>query len=231
MAQVTSAHYDETSPVPRTRSALIGGGDRAERRHSPGYSRFVSMMKYLLPTLAGVLIIMVVAWPYLQSKDTLFRIGFAALKSGDKEDPAMLNPRYLSTDKGSQIFSVTADLAKNLLNGKAEVELETPNADIALKDGTWLAITAETGVFNREAKTLDLVGSVNMFHDSGYEFNTSKAQVDLSKGIAEGSKRIEGHGPFGSLSAEGFRIKDKGRTIEFTGKSRLVMFPGAGNGK
>ncbi len=224
---------DKPSPpaTPRVRSSLIGGGGDQDRRHSPGYSRFVSMMKYLLPALSGVLVIMVVAWPYLRSKDTMFRIGFAALKSGDKDDPAMLNPRFLSTDKGSQLFSITADLAKNLLNAKAEVELETPKADIALKDGTWLAVTAETGIFAREAKTLSLVGSVNIFHDSGYEFNTSKARIDLSKGIAEGTEPVEGHGPFGSLSAEGFRIKDKGRTIEFSGKSRLIMFPGAGNNK
>lgn len=208
------------------RSIFIGA--RTRRRHSPGYSRFVSMMKYLLPTLAAVLIAMVIVWPYLQSKDTLFRIGFAALKSEGGNGPAMINPRYLSTDKGSQLFSITADLAKNLLNSNAKVELEMPKADIALKDGTWLAITAKTGTFSRQAKILELTGAVNLFHDSGYEFNTSKARIDLSKGTAEGNKKIEGHGPFGSLTAEGFQIKDKGRIFEFIGKSKLIMFPGVG---
>ncbi|MEE8393295.1 MAG: LPS export ABC transporter periplasmic protein LptC [Rhodospirillales bacterium] len=201
---------------------------RATRRHSPGYSRFVSMMKYLLPMVAAVLVIMVVAWPYLSAKDTHFRIGFSSLKPGDREDPAMINPRYLTTDKSSQLFSITADLAKNLLNGNAEVELEMPKADIILEDGTWLVLTAETGIFGRESKTLDLLGDVNLFHDSGYEFNTSKVSVDLAKGIAEGNEQVKGQGPFGSLTAEGFRLKDKGKTIEFTGKSKLVMFPGVG---
>ena len=198
------------------------------RSHSPGYSRFVSMMKFLLPAVAALLVLLVIAWPYLQSQDSRFRIVFSALSSGQAEDPAMVNPRYVGTDKSDQTFSITADLAKNLLKGNSEVELEMPKADITLEDGSWLVLTAENGVYARDTKSLNLIGGVNLFHDSGYEFNTSKASIDLERGVAESLEPVEGQGPFGTLTAEGFRLLDKGKTIHFTGKAKMVIYPGLG---
>ena len=185
-------------------------------------------MKVVLPTVAGVLILLVGIWPYLQTQDSRFRIGFSALKARETANPSMMNARYVGTDEGNQPFSITADLAKNLLKNTSAVELEMPKADITLEDGSWLVLTAEAGLYGREAKTLGLIGAVNLFHDSGYEIRTAKADVDLARGIAEGDAPVEGHGPFGELKAEGFRLEDKGRVIVFTGRSRLVIHPELG---
>jgi len=47
----------------------------------------------------------------------------------------------------------------------------------------------------------------------------------MSKGSAEGDDPIEGHGPFGTIVAEGFRIENQGEVIVFTGKARLLLEP------
>lgn len=205
-----------------------GGESRVVPQRVVGYSRFVSLAKKLLPVVAILLMVLVVMWPHLQKKDERFRIGFAAIKEQESESPSMVNPRYLGTDDDAQPFSITADLAKNLMSGDSVIELEMPKADITLDDGTWLVLTAQTGLYNRGSQTLDLVGAVNLFHDSGYEFRTSRAYIDLNSGIATGTEPVEGQGPFGSLAADGFRLIDKGKTILFTGKARLEVFPGAG---
>lgn len=202
--------------------------DRDYRRHSKGYSRFVAWMKLILPAVAVLLVVLIMVWPQLQSKDGRFRIGFSSLKLNADGDPSMVNPRYLGSDKSSQTYSVTADLAKNLLSGDAAIELEMPKADIALEDGTWLVLTAETGVYSKDQGKLDLIGSVNMFHDSGYEFRTGKASVDLNKGTAISTMPVEGQGPFGTLKAQGFRLEKNNKVIYFTGKSSLTLYPGAG---
>lgn len=201
------------------------------RTRAPGskwYSRFVQMMKILLPVVAALLIILILLWPYLRSEDLRFRLSFAALTANRNEDPSMVNPRFLGIDKENKAYSITADLARNLAAGTSSVELEMPKADITLDDGTWLVLTAKTGIFRRAKKTLDLTGAVNLFHDSGYEFKTSKAVIDLQKGMASGSEAVRGHGPFSEIQGEGFRLFDKGKTIIFTGKSKLVIFPGLG---
>jgi len=199
---------------------------RARARQPKWYSRFVQMMKFLLPAVAVLLIVLILVWPYLKTEDIRFRISFAALTADQTEDPSMVNPRYLGIDKDNQSFSITADLARNLGQGSMSVELEMPKADITLEDGSWIVVTAENGVFKRTEKTLNLIGAVNLYHDSGYEFRTSKVHIDLDRGLADGDAPIQGQGPFGDLQAEGFRLIDKGRTIIFTGKSKLVLYPG-----
>ncbi len=193
------------------------------------YSGFVQVAKVMLPAAAVGLIALVILWPHLRTEDLRFRIGFAAIKSNVDGDPNLLNPRYVGTDEDNQPYAVTADIAKKLDGEGMDVRigLELPKADITLKDGTWLVLTAENGIYARRNKTLDLSGAVNLFHDSGYEFRTDKAQVDLARGVAEGDRPVRGQGPFGTLNAEGFRLLNKGRTIVFTGKSKMILKPGA----
>jgi lipopolysaccharide export system protein LptC len=42
---------------------------------------------------------------------------------------------------------------------------------------------------------------------------------------------IQGQGDFGLLSAQGFKLVDKGKIIYFTGKSKLTLHPGARKSK
>lgn len=217
---------DGLEAKPRARRD-IGFSASGPRRFTRWYSRFVGAMKVVLPLIALLLIGLVVLWPHLKTEDLKFRIGFAALNLTDSGDPAMINPRYVGIDKDDQPYAVTADLARRVSEDGGRVELEMPKADITLEDGTWMVLTAQTGLYDRDQKTLDLEGNVNLYHDAGYEFLTSAAKIDLVKSIAYGDQPVQGHGPFGELTAQGFRMTDKGETINFTGSSRLVLYPGA----
>lgn len=181
----------------------------------------------MLPTIAVLLIILIVAWPYLNVSDARFRLGFANMTVRVAEDPSMINPRYVGSDKDDQPYSVTADIARKLAENAENIELDAPKADILLEDQTWLVLSANRGVYERADESLDLIGNVILYHDSGYEFLTETAKIDLEKSAAEGHQPITGQGPFGNVQAEGFRLIDKGKTIFFTGKSKLVIYPGA----
>ncbi len=224
-----------SSQTEKNRSGLLrraaakakkGAGDVRIRRPA-GYSRYVSFMKFLLPAIALGLIVLIFLWPQINVTDHRFTINFKNVRTTNPEDPSMINARFVGTDKKDQPFSITADLAKNVILGSSTVELEMPKADIGVKDGTWLAVTANNGLYDQKRKTLDLLGAVNLFHDSGYEFNTEKATIDLGNGVATSKVKTTGQGPFGNLTAEGFRIENKGNRFFFTGKSKLVIQPKA----
>jgi lipopolysaccharide export system protein LptC len=185
-------------------------------------------MKFGLPMVAVLLIVIVVVWPQLKPTDSRIRIGFGSVNAREAMDPGMINPRYFGIDEGNLPYSITADLAKNVTKNSGEVELEMPKADLTLKDGSWLVLTAQNGVYDREAKAMLLNGEVNLFHDSGYEIRTEKAVIDLDVGEASGTLPVVGHGPFGELRSEGFQLKDKGATVFFSGKAKLTIFPGFG---
>ena len=196
---------------------------------SRAYSRFVSLMKFLLPVVALAVIALVVAWPHINTSDLRFHLGVTVLKLTGADEPSMINPRYVGSDSDNQPFSITADLARDIGEKDAteKYALVMPKADITLEDGTWLVLTANDGVYSRGERALNLQGAVNLYHDSGYEFRTERATIDLSSGVAESQDPVSGQGPFGQLQAMGFRVANKGNVIYFLGKSKLTLFPGA----
>lgn len=198
----------------------------AVRKLNPLYSNLVKFFKYLLPFAALILVLVVIAWPHLQKESIQLSIGFTSGILDESEEPTMVNPRYTGVDKDSQPFAVTADLANNLVMDSAHVELQMPKADIGLKDGSWMAVTAETGVFDRDAKSLDLAGAVNLFHDLGYELNTDAMHINIQARTAESAVPVQGQGPIGDLISEGVRLNNETRVIVFTGKARLILYPG-----
>ena len=88
-------------------------------------------------------------------------------------------------------------------------------------------VTAEEGHYSVDDRMLNVIGAVRLFHDSGYEFLSSEALIDLDQNTVSGPNRITGHGPFGELEGEGFRFSKDGKTFVLTGRARLKIYPGA----
>jgi lipopolysaccharide export system protein LptC len=90
-----------------------------------------------------------------------------------------------------------------------------------------VVLSALGGFYSENTQILALRKSVNLYHDSGYEFHTSSADIDLSSGSATGGTPVTGQGPFGQIFSQGFKILDNGSRIIFTGKAKLVILPAA----
>ncbi len=204
----------------------------AERRRkvaaSGHYSRFVGLMKWLLPLSAVALALLVVVWPYLGEQDRGLPLSFAAIKSSISDKLFMTNARFLGTDDRNQPYTVTADKVIQQTSDQDLVQFVNPKADIQLDDGSWVALTAKRGVLRQSAELLSLDGGVNIFSDAGFEFRTDRARVDLRTKIASGDAPVEGQGPLGVLNATGFTLDRGGRTIRFKGRVKLVVYPKSG---
>lgn len=201
------------------------GKDASVRPHARaggGYSRFVVWMKYLLPFFAIAVIALIIIWPRLKSEDT-FRIGFSSVRLSGSAEPGVDNARYMGTDENRQPYSITADLAR--IEQEGEYSLEMPKADLTMEDGTWLVMTADNGRFFQDRQELELIGQVNLFHDTGYEISTEELMMDLARNSAESHTPVSGHGPFGELRSQGLKLIDKGRVIYFTGPAELILYP------
>jgi len=191
---------------------------------SPWHGYMVGVLKLLLPATAIALVLLVAIWPIISKQNERFRIDLETASGGDVESIKMENPRYTGIDSSNQPFAVTASAMNQERSDATDVDLESPKADILMSDGTWAAITALSGTYNRSTKLLTLKTDVNLFHDGGYEFRTSSATLDLVGGNAHGTEPVEGQGPFGFLSGQGFQIFDRGARIVLTGKSSVTIF-------
>ncbi|MCP5366695.1 MAG: LPS export ABC transporter periplasmic protein LptC [Hyphomicrobiales bacterium] len=211
--------------------AVLAAAAAAPRRRSVAYSRFVAVTKWMLPAIAIVLIAVIASWPYMNPKTDLISIQSLIQGTVDAGGPSVVNARYLGSDDDGRPFTVSADRASNLSLDSQVIELTNPKADMSLDDGTWVFLTAERGRYDRADKALELTGAVDLFHDSGYEFRTTVAHVDLTQGLAWGDAPVSGQGTFGVLKAEGFRLRNNEKVIRFTGKSKLTLYPAAGEPK
>ena len=210
MAGDESARSSESLKIPRFRSR---------------YSRFVKLMKYALPVVAGSMLLVVVIWPDLKPKTERFTVGISGLKVNIERGQRVVNARFTGVDGENRPFSVTADAVVHDVYGDEGVNLSGPKADVTLASNSWVAISAPQGRFWPKQEVLNLVGGVDLFHEDGYEFQTEEARIDFRKATAAGDTIVRGQGPFGIVKAEGFRIFDSGERVIFRGKSRMVIFP------
>ncbi|WP_051512918.1 LPS export ABC transporter periplasmic protein LptC [Skermanella stibiiresistens] len=194
---------------------------RVERivRAGGGYSHFVRLMKVVLPLLAFGLIALLAAWPRIQGADQ-------ETPRRDTGELEMMRALYVGTDSQNRPFSVTADRAVQSSSEPGVLDLVRPRAELTLQDGTWVALKADRGRYNDKTGKLLLLGNADLFHDKGYEFKTDEAHVDVNASNAWGDLPVTGQGPFGELSAQGFRLFNGGETIVFTGRSHLDLAPG-----
>jgi len=105
------------------------------------------------------------------------------------------------------------------------VNLKQLVADMTLSDGAWVAVTADSGVFHRDESRVDLSGNVTLFHDTGLQFQTDAATVDLKNDTAAGDQPVEGQNLDGTLAAQGFEVRDNGQTVVFTGRAYMKIYP------
>ena len=206
------------------RPGIISTGS-GETRAGGRYSRFVGLMRIGLPVVACAIIVLVIAWPQIDDGPQKFKLGLSTTMATEGGEQQIVNPRFTGIDRKQQPYTVTADAASPKKNKPENVALSFPKADITTNGGAWLALSADTGLYNRNTERLDLSGSVNLFHDAGHEIKTSTAQIDLAKGTAVGEEPVVGHGPVGTLSSTGFQVMDSGARLLFTGKSKLILYP------
>ena len=192
------------------------------------YSRFVSMMKVILPSLAAALLSLVVIWPQLSSLDSGFNLGFSGIDLKTTDMLAMQNPRYYGTDDNNLPFSVTAVVATQIDAENMVLSLEKPAADLTQKDGGSVILNADIGLFRQKENILDLMGGVDLYKSDGYEMHTESVRLNTKDGSGVGDDPVRGQGPGGTIEGEGIRLWDGGKRIMFTGRAKAVLATSGG---
>lgn len=183
------------------------------------YSRFVGVMKVVLPLAALALIAMIAVWPALREQEQ-------PMVQALEKEPDLLQvtaPVLIGTDDDDRPYSIAAARANQGAEGPHIVELSRPQGEIATRDGDRIRLQAEIGRFDRDSKQLHLTGDVRLANDDGYRFATEEAFVDMDTQSAWGDRPVLGQGPMGEIRSEGFRIENNGATVIFTGQAHAVL--------
>jgi lipopolysaccharide export system protein LptC len=204
----------------------------ALRRHlrfgdTRSHSRFVQRTKWILPALAVTLLLLVGTWPELKAAIDRLHITVPRIDLSEARNLRMVEPRYTGIDKDNRPYVLTASTATQAAGDDDLISLAAPKADMTTNNGNWLEVTGYTGAYQPQPQLLDLYGDVELYEDRGNEFHTDSARLNIASGTATGDQPVNGQGPFGHVTAEGFAMYNRGEVIDFTGKTNLTLLPRA----
>ncbi len=211
--------------VPSRARATPSAGAIARRRW------VVRVAKLGLPLLAAGLFALILFWPEIDGRDG--RLSFRRAAMPTPEALQVVAPRYQGLDEMNRPYTVTARTGRVVRGagapeeaqraGQEIVQLDQPKADMLLSDGSWVYLESRSGRYNRPESRLDLEGEVTVFHDNGMMFRTQRAAVQVEEGSASGQSPTRAQGPFGTIHAEGFELRDRGAVVIFTGRAHAVL--------
>ncbi|MBV9860449.1 MAG: LPS export ABC transporter periplasmic protein LptC [Alphaproteobacteria bacterium] len=225
MRRKAAAAMPGASQSPALKNPEISAELRNDR-----HSRRVGRLKLVLPGIGFGLLLLVALWPQLGPLLASVRGAFPAIDLRDARELRMLAPRYAGTDRLDRPYVVTAAVGRQIPDREDLMSLEQPRAELRLHNGT-AVVTAMTGIYQAQTQLLDLFDDVNLVQQDGTRFVTKSAHLDVANNAGEGLDAVQGHGPSGDLAAQGFRIRDRGNTIIFTGESRVLLNSAHGSGE
>ncbi len=188
-------------------------------------SRFVGLMKLLLPAAAAALIVLVVAWPEIYRQVGQFKIQFSPIRISDLR-VQMIGARYEGLSDAGKPYRITAARAVQDPRDHDRIALTALGAQLTSSNGTWIVIRADRGLYHRTPKILDLSGHVSVYTDRGYEFHGKTAVVDFASGTVVSNQKVHGHGPAGTVVADSFRSTKKGNRLYFIRDVKVTLYPG-----
>lgn len=187
--------------------------------------RGVRLSKVALPVFAAALLGLIVAWPFLSSRESSVTLSYRELeKSGD--EIRMVEPHYLGTDDRNRRFEIAADLAVQQGINANEVNLDGVRARLKLESGDDVTAAAARGVYRPDDERLTLDQGIRLQAGGGYSFEGDHLTLDLNEGVMNGGGGIAGAAPFGSFAAEDFSADVSGRSVALEGKVKVRLDPG-----
>lgn len=193
------------------------------------YSRFVSVMKGILPIAAVVLLASVVAYSVMpRQKDKYVGVK----QSGNlARDLTMTKSSFTGTDDKGNPFKITfAELVQDP-NSRKRAELKQIDADMQFENQSWVSASAKHGWIDGDAGILKLDGGISIFTDNGYELHTDAATAYIKENILTGDVPVNGHGPLGRFRADRFHVDRMQKQIKLSGHVHMTLYPQKANKK
>jgi lipopolysaccharide export system protein LptC len=212
----------KTRTRPSYRMGVWKDSPREALKNAWRYSVFVKVMKGALPMTALGLGIAVFAYALQPREGNRVALTFEQLGRVE-DDLAMVRPQLTGTDDDGRPFKVTAATAVQERPGSDTVRLQDVTADIGLKGGRTLHVTAARGVADTRTHRLEVSGGIHLTSSDGYDARTASASADLKAGTIRGDSPIEASGTFGRVTARRFALNQATGQLRFSGNVRMVL--------
>jgi len=198
-----------------------------QRWAQPGsaHDRLVKWTKIVLPSAAGVLLVILALAPLDKKGDVSFILDKKKVQSAP-ERMRVEEARYNGTDDKGQQFTMTAGHAVQRSSDTPLVDINAMFARLNLEQGP-LLIAADQGRYNLDTQQVAVVGPINDRGADGWQLQTRDVTVDLKKRQLASEGPAEGQMRLGQFRANQIRADLGTHTVVLDGGARLKIVQGA----
>ena len=186
-------------------------------------TKIVRLFRLLLPSIAAVLIGVLLVFPSLKKDARDFKLDITMPKKGELEKLHVENTVLYITDSKNQVNNFTAQSIDETAPGSKLVKLHNPEGMMPLSKENWINIKSPTGYFNQSTNIIQLTEDVKMYYNEGMEVETQELFYDFNSRKGYGNQPVAAEGIFGNLLAEGFIFDSDNQILTFTGHSDIMV--------
>lgn len=205
-------------------TAESGSGAEAYRR-AVNHSRRVRRLRFLLPVAALGITLAFVAVSFVRGlMPEELQIESAKIEDGKV---VMEKPAIAGRNSDGVRYSMRAERALQDIKNPNMITLETIAAAVPVNDKVVANVVATSGIFDRGANILDLDKPFTLNLSSGIDAQFGSAHLDISGGTMKTDDPVAIQTKGASIVANSLEMKDKGRTMIFSGSVKLSIEPSA----
>ena len=205
-------------------TADSGSGAEAYRR-AVNHSRRVRRLRFLLPVAALGITLAFVAVSFVRGlMPEELQIESAKIEDGKV---VMEKPAIAGRNSDGVRYSMRAERALQDIKNPNMITLETIAAAVPVNDKVVANVVATSGIFDRGANILDLDKPFTLNLSSGIDAQFGSAHLDIPGGTMKTDDPVAIQTKGASIVANSLEMKDKGRTMIFSGSVKLNIEPSA----
>lgn len=187
------------------------------------HTKIIRLVKLLLPSIAALLIGLLILFPSLKTTNDEFSIDITLPKKGELEKLHIENTSFYITDRNNNVNNFTARNIDETSPGSKLIKLNQPDGVLPMSNGAWNNIKSPIGYYNQNTNVLTLQENVDMFYSDGMTAKTEELTYDFNAQKGWGTKEITSEGIFGSLRSQGFEFYAAKNLLIFTGKTYITI--------
>ena len=196
---------------------------RADFERAQRHSRIVALLKIGLPAFAVLTVIVLLAAPFISGMSLpSVDIGPTKIEDGKL---VMDNPKLKGTDSNQRPYDLTASKAIQDADHPTRITLEKINARLPMSDTAFARVTAGTGIYDADEKTLRLGDAVAVDTEDGMSIRLQDAAIDIASGKLSTQNPVAVDTGRAYVSAETLSVEDKGSRIVFQDRVRMTIRP------
>lgn len=205
--------------------AFFNGEAAFDNKEASKLSRRAQILRWaklLMPSLAAVLIALLLLFPSLKDNDVVESLDVTLPKKGELEKLHMEQTEFSITDKDNKISTFFADLVDETQAGSKLLKITNPAGVIPTGENKFVNVDSDIGYYNQAAQIIELKQNVVAVYDEGTTAETEYARYDFTSNYGEGNQKVYAYGDWGKLWADGFKYYQEKELIVLTGKSKLI---------